>query len=184
MGTGQTMLTLAAMVLLSFLILRVNNLFLQTTTTLNTTKFDVLAFSLAQSMIQEIEANAFDNNTVSAVVTSTSSLSTTLGPESGETFATFNDIDDFDNYTRTDTVPKNSGVVFYTKCIVDYVTSAAPDVITSTPTWNKRITVYVTSPFMIQNSLTNQYYKKVTSTTSILQDTVKLSQVFSYWNFK
>jgi len=184
MGTGQTMLTLAAMVLLSFLILRVNNLFLQTTTTLNTTKFDVLAFSLAQSMIQEIEANAFDNNTVSAVITATSGLSTTLGPESGETYGTYNDIDDYDNFTRTDTVPKNSGVVFYTKCIVDYVTSAAPDVVTSTPTWNKRITVYVTSPFMIQNSLTNQYYNKVTSTTKIIQDTVKLSQVFSYWNFK
>jgi hypothetical protein len=184
MGTGQTMLTLAAMVLLSFLILRVNNLFLQTTTTLNTTKFDVLAYSLAQSMIQEIEANAFDQNTVSAVVSATSGLSTVLGPETGETYATFNDIDDYDNYTRIDTVPKNSGVVFNTKCIVDYVTSAAPDVITATPTWNKRITVYVTSPFMIQNALTNQYYTKVKSTTPIIQDTVKISQVYSYWNFK
>jgi hypothetical protein len=184
MGTGQTMMTLAAMVLLSFLILRVNNLFLQTTTTLNTTKFDVLAFSLAQSMIQEIEANSFDQNTVTAVVSSTSGLSTTLGPETGETYATYNDIDDYNNYTKVDTVPKNSGVVFNTKCKVEYVTSTAPDVATVTPTWNKRITIYVTSPFMIQNALTNQYYTKVTSTTKIIQDTVKISQVYSYWIFK
>jgi len=184
MGTGQTMLTLAAMVLLSFLILRVNNLFLQTTTTLNTSKFDVLAFSLAQSMIQEIEANAFDQNTVSAVVSAASSLSSTLGPETGETYSTFNDIDDYNNYTKTDTVPKKSGVVFNMKCKIDYVTSTAPDVASVTQTFNKRITIYVTSPFMIQNALTNQYYKKVTSTQKIIQDTIKLSQVYSYWIFK
>jgi hypothetical protein len=184
MGTGQTMLTMAAMVLLSFLILRVNNVFLQTTTTLNTSKFDVLAHSLAQSMIQEIEANAFDENTVSAVVSATSGLSTVLGPDGSEVYPNFDDIDDYNNFTKIDTVPKNSGVVFNIKCKVDYVTSAAPDVATATPTWNKRITVYVTSPFMIQNALTNQYYTKVKSTTPIIQDTVKLSQVFSYWIFK
>ena len=184
MGSGQTMLTVLAMVLLSFLILRVNNLFLQTTTTLNTTKFGVLAFSLAESMIQEIEANSFDQNTVTAIVSSTSSLSSTLGPESGETFATYNDIDDFNNYTRQDTVPEKSGVIFNIKCKVDYVNPTTPDVATATKTWHKLITVYVTSPFMIQNSLTNQYYTKVKSTTAILQDTVKLTQVVSYWNFK
>jgi hypothetical protein len=171
MGTGQTMITLFAMVLLSFLILRVNSLFLQTNTTLYTTKFDVLAFSLAQSMIQEIEGNAFDNNTVSAVVSSTTSLSTTLGPESGETFATYNDIDDFNNYTRS--VTNLPSAKFNIKCKVEYVTSAAPDVATSTPTWNKRITVYVTSPSMM-----------ISSTNVSKADTVKLSQVFSYWNFK
>jgi hypothetical protein len=184
MGTGQTMLTLLAMVLLSFLILRTTNLFLQTTTTLNTTKFEVLAFSLAESMIQEIEANAFDQATVTSVVSSTTSLSTILGPETGETFDTFNDIDDFNNYTRTDTVPEKSGVVFNIKCKVDYVLTSSPDVPTATKSWHKLISVYVTSPFMIKNALTNQYYTKVTATTKIIQDTVKLSQVYSYWNFK
>ena len=171
MGTGQTMITLFAMVLLSFLILRVNSLFLQTNTTLYTTKFDVLAFSIAQSMIQEIEANSFDQNTVSAAVTNTSGLSTILGPESGETFATYNDVDDYNNYTRT--VSNLPSAVFYIKCKVDYVTSAAPDVATSTPTWNKRITVYVTSPSMM-----------ISSTDVTKADTVKISQVFSYWTFK
>jgi MSHA pilin protein MshD len=184
MGSGQTMLTVLAMVLLSFLMLRVNNLNLETTSTLNTTKFEVLAFSLAESMIQEIEANAFDENTTTAVVSSPSSLSTVLGPENGETFATYDDIDDFNNYTRTDTIPAKSGVIFNIRCKVDYVSSASPDVATSTKSWHKMITVYVTSPFMIKNALSNQYYLKVKSTTAILQDTVKLSQVYSYWNFK
>jgi len=171
MGTGQTMITLFAMVLLSFLILRVNSLFLQTNTTLYTTKFDVLAFSIAQSMIQEIEANSFDENTVSAAVTTTSGLSTTLGPESGEVYPNFDDIDDYNNYTRKDsTLPS---AVFNVKCKVDYVTSAAPDVATSTPTWNKRISVYVTSPSMM-----------ISAGNVTKADTVKISQVFSYWIFK
>jgi hypothetical protein len=122
-------------------------------------------------MIQEIEANSFDQNTVSAAVATTSGLSTTLGPESGETFATYNDIDDYNNYTRVDsTLPS---AVFNVKCKVDYVTSAAPDVATSTPTWNKRISVYVTSPSMM-----------ISAGNVTKADTVKISQVFSYWIFK
>jgi hypothetical protein len=171
MGTGQVMMTIFAMVLLSFLILRVNNSFLQTNTTLYTTKFDVLAFSLAQSMIQEIESENFDEATVTAIVSNTTSLSATLGPESGETFATFDDIDDFNNYTRS--VTKLPSAVFNIKCLVNYVTSAAPDVATSTKTWNKRITIYVTSPSMM-----------ISSANVTKADTVRLSQVFSYWTFK
>jgi hypothetical protein len=171
MGTGQVMMTIFAMVLLSFLILRVNNSFLQTNTTLYTTKFDVLAFSLAQSMIQEIESENFDEATVTAIVSNTTSLSATLGPESGETFATFDDIDDFNNYTRS--VTKLPSAVFNIKCLVNYVTSAAPDVATSTKTWNKRITIYVTSPSMM-----------ISAANVTKADTVRLSQVFSYWTFK
>ena len=171
MGTGQTMLTMLAMVLMSFLLLRVNSLFLQTNTTLFTTKFEVLAFSLGQSMFQEIESEAFDQSTVTAVVSSTASLSTVLGPETGETYNTFNDIDDFNNYTRT--VSNLPSAIFYIKCKVEYVNSATPDVATSTRTWNKRITVFVTSPSMMTNA------KDVTKA-----DTVKVSQVFSYWIFK
>src|ERR1035437_10040716 len=100
MGTGQTMITLLAMVLLSFLILRVNNSFLQTNTTLYDTKFEVLGYSLAQSIIQEIEKLHFDQNTVSAVLSDSTLLTSTLGPDSGETTAdTFNDVDDYNNYT-------------------------------------------------------------------------------------
>ena len=186
MNTGQTMITLFAMILLSFLILRVNNTFLQTNTTLYTTKFEVLGYSVAQSMIQEIERLDFDENTVTAAVSDSTKLSTTLGPDgSGETTSTtFDDIDDYNNYTRTDTIPAKNGVVFNIKCKVEYVTAIAPDVVSSTPTWQKRITIYVTSPYMLNNTVTNQYYTKVAASTPQKQDTIKLSQVFSYWIFK
>ena len=178
------MITLLAMVLLSVLILRVNNMFLQTNTTLYTTKFEVLGYSLAQSMIQEIEGFPFDQNSISTAIADSNSFTTTLGPESGETFATFNDMDDYNNYTRTDTVPDHNGIVFNIKCKVEYVLPTTPDVATASKTWHKRITVFVTSPYMTQNTLTNQYYTKVAATTPQKQDTIKLSQVFSYWIFK
>ncbi len=184
MNSGQTMITMLAMVLLSVLILRVNNMFLQTNTTLYNSKFEILGYSLAQSMIQEIERLDYDQATVSAAVSDSTKLSSTLGPETGETFDTFNDIDDYDNYTRTDTVPDHNGVVFNLRCTVDYVLPTTPDVITASKTWQKKITVYVTSPYMIQSTLTSQYYTKVKATTQQVQDTIKLSQVYSYWIFK
>jgi len=185
MNSGQTMLTLLAMVLLSFLILRVNNMFLQTNTTLYTTKFEVLGYSLAQSMIQEITRLDFDENTVATAISDSTKLSTTLGPDAGETtYKTFDDIDDYNGYTRTDTIPDKNGIVFNIKCNVDYVLPNTPDVVSASKTWQKRITVTVTSPYMLQNTLTNQYYKNVVASTPQKQDTIKLSQVFSYWIFK
>lgn len=186
MGTGQTIITLLAMVLLSFLILRVNNSFLQTNNTLYDTKFEVLGYSLAQSMIQEIEKLHYDEKTVKAAVADSNLLSSTpLGPDSGETtFDTFDDVDDYNNYTRSDTIPAHSGVVFNSKVKVEYVMPLTPDVPSAVNTWQKKITILVTSPFMIQNVLTNQYYTKVKESTKVNQDTIKLSQVFSYWSFK
>jgi hypothetical protein len=185
MGTGQTIITLLAMVLLSFLILRVNNAFLQTNTTLYDTKFEVLAYSLAQSMIQEIEKQHFDQNSVSAVLTDSTQQTIPLGPGPGEnTVDLFNDVDDYNNYTRSDTIPAHTGVVYNIKCKVDYVLPNTPDSTSAAMTWQKRITVWVTSPYMIKNALTNQYYIKVTAGTKVKQDTIMLSQVYSYWSFK
>ena len=183
MNTGQTMITVFAMILLSFLILRVNNMFLQTNNTLYTSKFEVLGYTLAQSMIQEIERLDFDQNTVSAAISDSNSLSATLGKETGETtYDTFNDIDDYDDYTRTDTIPAHSGTVFNIRCTVEYVLPTTPDVATASKTWQKKITVYVASPYMTSNA---HYSVSKTATNLYSQlDTIKLSQVYSYWIFK
>jgi hypothetical protein len=135
-------------------------------------------------MIQEIERLDFDQNSVTAAVSDSNSFSATLGPETGETFDTFNDVDDYNNYTRSDTVPDHNGIPFNIKCRIEYVLPTSPDVATASKTWQKRITVFVTSPYMTQNTLTNQYYTKVTAATAQKQDTIRLSQVFSYWIFK
>ena len=164
MNTGQTLLTLGAMVLLSLLILRARNSFLSTNTVMMNSKFSILATSLAQSQIEEIKKKAFDENTVAGPANSTSQLTQAnkLGPETGETYPNFNDVDDFNGYTTVDsTLPS---AVFDIRCEVYYVNPNNPDAVSNSRTWSKNILVEVTSPSM--------------------GDTVKVSSVFSYWVFR
>ncbi len=84
-----------------------------------------------------------------------------MGPDAGQPYDTFNDIDDYNNYTKTDSSMPSA--VYNIKCFVTYVNPTNPDVAVSTQTWHKRILVQVTSKSM--------------------KDTVRLSQVFSYWTY-
>jgi hypothetical protein len=164
MNTGQTLLTLGAMVLLSLLILRARNSFLSTNVVMMNSKFSVLATSLAQSQIEEIKKKAFDQNTVAGPVNNTSQLTNQnkLGPESGESYPDFNDVDDFNGYLAVDsTLPS---AVFDISCEVHYVNPNNLDAVSHSRTWSKDITVYVSSPSM--------------------EDTIKVSSVFSYWVFR
>lgn len=163
MNTGQMMLTMGAMALLSFLILQVNNNQLRAQDTMQNAKFGLLAISLASSVIEDASKKAFDEATVNNSVAAVSSLTAVskLGPESGETYDTFDDFDDYNNYTKTDSSMPSA--IFKIKCTVCYVNTNAPDVASSTQTWHKKITVAVSS--------------------KSTQDTVKLSQIFSYWSY-
>lgn len=164
MNTGQSLITIAAMMLLSILVLRINSTILNTDTVVQDSKFGLLATSIATSLMEEATSKAFDTNTDSANVTSLSQLTSPsqLGPESGEVYPNFDDVDDYNGYTRIDSSMPSA--VFKDSCVVVYVSSASPDVTSSVATWNKKITVIVTSPSM--------------------QDTVRMSTIFSYWYFR
>ncbi len=173
MNTGQTMLAVGAMILLSILILRVNNTFLTTSSTFMDSKFEIMATSIATSEIEEISKLAFDKSTIldSTIVPATSLADLTtpgnLGPDTGEDpndAKTFNDIDDYNGYTvninADSTMPSAN---FKVRCVVSYVNPSTPNVVSSTATWNKKITVYVSSVSM--------------------PDTIRLSTIYSYWYF-
>ena len=163
MNTGQMLLALGAMILLSTTVLRVNNTFLTTDTVLDETKYSFLATSIGSSIIQEAKNKAFDNGTDTTAVDQLNllTLESNLGPEGGETYATFNDFDDFDGYSRVDSTMPSA--VFYVSCKVEYVNENQPDQ-ASNRTWNKMITVTVTSPYMT--------------------DVIKMSTIYSYWFFR
>ncbi len=164
MNTGQGLITIAAMMLLSILVLRINSMALNTGKALYDSKFGLLATSIATSMMEEINSKAFDANTDSVSVTSLSQLTAPnkLGPESGEVYPNYDDVDDYNGYTRTDSSMPSA--VFNVSCKVVYVNAASPDSPSTSATWNKKITVTVSSPSM--------------------QDTVRLSTIFSYWYFR
>jgi len=160
MNTGQMMITLAAMMLLALVILRVNNGFLSTNTVLMETKFGVLGVSLATSIIEDATGKAFDENSDSGTVTSLSDLST-LGPD-GEVWPNFDDFDDYKGLVYIDSTMPSAR--FRIACDVVYVDPTLPDSFSGTNTWHKKLTVMVTTPSS--------------------QDTIKMSTIFSYFYFR
>lgn len=170
MNTGHMMLAVGAMLLLSVLILNVNNNILGTNNTLYNTKFGILAVSLGTSVIEEASGKSFDVATDGNSINDVNLLtpSSGLGPAVGEQYPNFNDFDDYNGFTKTFT--NFPSAEFKVACSVKYVLESNPSITTTNKTWHKRIDVFVTSPSMVDqnNNL----------------DTIKLSSVCSYWYFR
>lgn len=177
MNTGQMLLTIGAIFLLSTVILTVNRGFLTTNTTMITNRYGIMASSLATSMIERAISKAFDENTDTTEVTSTSQLTLpqNLGLDAGENRNDPNLLDDFDDYNcyrflphrdsiQIDPMDPTKKLYFDTFCRVDYVSDSNPNNVSSTRTWHKRMQVIVTS--------------------SAMEDTIRMSTIYSYWNFK
>jgi hypothetical protein len=147
MNSVQSMLTMGALVLLSLSSLRFNNSVLENSTAQVENKIYLTAFSLADDMIETIKQRSFDEATVK-FPTGLANLTPAdnLGPESGETYQTFNDIDDYNFYKKTVNAPhaEDYGII----CRVFYVDGSNPDNEINTQSYYKKVTVTVTSPFM------------------------------------
>lgn len=169
MNTGQMMITLGALALLSLVILRVNNGFLNTSSILLDSKLGVLATSIGTSVIEEATGKAFDETTVSSSVEALSSLTspTDLGTKT-ETYPDFDDFDDFNGLSIIDkTIP---AAEFHIDCEVVYISDSDLDGKSSIRTWHKKIIVKVSSPSMYD-------YEEN-------PDTVVMSAIYSYWYFR
>lgn len=169
MNTGQMLLTTGAIVLLGMTIITVNRSFSTQGAVLQNTEIGVYAVSLATSTVEEASGRAFDENTVDNAVTSPNSMTAavSLGPETGETTSPSSTLnfDDFDDYNNVTLGFKVAGVDSFTvKCNVYYIDPTAPEVKVSTQTFNKRLDVKVYG--------------------TMKQDTVKMSYIFSYFNFR
>lgn len=161
MGTGQQLLTLAALMLLGIFILNVHQSNMLRSSMVYENEAVIAATGVGQSIIDEITVKAFDEKTISEAVTNTDSLTGTylLGPETGETTnLLFDDIDDYDGYTAVDSLDRLGN--FNLKVEIFYVKNMQPEVKSSVPTFNKRIDVFVTN--------------------ESLEDTLKLNQVVAY----
>jgi hypothetical protein len=168
MNTGQTMLAMGAMMLLSFLVLRFNSIHLTSAQASYNSKFGIVATSLANSLIEEAKDKAYDAVALDTTktITSASDFSTTLGKETGEVYPDFDDFDDYDNLLYIDSLslrnPQTGAPTkFEIRSKVEYVTEATPDI----------------------KSVSKQYHKKMTVAvfSSAMMDTVKLTTIFSFW---
>lgn len=172
MGTGQTLLTIAAIMLLGTVILSTDRSINETGQVLLNSNVGLEEVSLATSTIEEAEGKAFDENTDTSNVTQLSQL--TPADQLGQEYGDSTDLNDFDDYNGLhgngrlviDTVKVDSVVtgIYYDSTHVCYVSpSTGLDQAVNSPTWYKRLDVYIWN--------------------RDIPDTVKMHTVFSYWYF-
>lgn len=166
MGTGQMLLTVAAIILLGTVILSTNRSIVNNNETANFTNVELEAISKATSLIQAATDTAFDENTVDTTVTTTGQLTAAarLGWDS---------TDVFDNFSAYNGVPGGNGLLWppdteatgiYEMLTRVYYVSGSNFTQSSNATWSKRLDVEVWC-------------------TAFPNDTVKMSTVYSYWYF-
>lgn len=176
MTTGQTFMSIGALLLLSITVLRVNNNILYSDVVMYDSKFAIMANSIATSIIEKagrIRPNGqsmhFDENTALVQLTDSTLLTShsSLMAESGElTEEQFDDFDDYNGYTQEDN--HYGSVTFYSSCEVSYVMPNDPEVNLNKTSWHKKLSVAVT-------------WRQNDQSVGFVADTIKQSTIFSYW---
>jgi hypothetical protein len=144
MGSIQSLLVIGAMAIFALVSLRFNTSVLENTGVQIEDKVYLTAFSLADDLLEEMKQKAFDERTVDFQAISAFQLSDNLGPDGGETWPNYNDIDDYNNYSR---VVSSPFVEDYTiSCTVAYCTqNGMPSFIKS---FYKLVTITVSSKYL------------------------------------
>ncbi len=176
MNTGQVLLIISALTLLSIVTLSVNTMLLSKTTTILQSEAHLTAISIAQSMVDEIMIARFDTATIGRRVypgqEGTLTPPGSLGPEIGEAAAVslpeppdtsvgyksairYNDIDDYNNYKRY--YYSYSLGTFGVVDSVFYVIVSSPDERSTVQTFFKRIVVSVRHPNLLQPEMMSSY---------------------------
>ena len=150
MSNIQSMLAIGSLFLLSMVSLNFNSALLQSNTAEIENKVYLTAFSLADDLIEEIKQKNFDEKTLVFPTVNRSTLTQTasLGPES-EAYPYFDDIDDYNNFSRDADAPHSES--YHISAKVYYVSESDPDSKSTNQTFHKRVDVTVSSPYLNNN---------------------------------
>jgi hypothetical protein len=144
MNTGQSFMSIGAIILLSLVSLSFNSAVLQNTTLETENKVYLTAFSLADDLIEEIKQKAFDEKTIDFQAINVNQLTYPPDKESGEVWPYFDDIDDYNNYIKPVSLPHAEG--YTVSCIVNYSTANGDDIFVRS--FYKKVIIIVTSDYM------------------------------------
>jgi hypothetical protein len=139
----QILLIMGAMMLIAQVSMNVNSSVLDNSELSYENQAIIDATVIAQTMVREVGAKSFDQKTVTGKVLVADSLTAPnkLGKETGETYATFNDIDDYNGYTKVDSTSRLGK--FDVGVRVWYTTLALRGESTNVPTFMKTVAVKV-----------------------------------------
>ena len=148
MGGVQTMLVLAALTLLSVLVLSMNRAKLMSDEQLSQAEYVMAATAVGQTLINDIGTKAFDAATATDDFAELSSFTapSALGHGWWESYPNFNDVDDYNRLSTTVSTPRAGD--FRLSCRVHYVQPSQPDIPVNIRTRTKRVVVSVSSPFL------------------------------------
>ncbi|MBI4535305.1 MAG: hypothetical protein HY708_03440, partial [Ignavibacteriae bacterium] len=126
----------------------------------------ITATTIGRSILREIQARSFDERTVNSFVSAPDSLtlSAFLGPEVGEVYPAFDDVDDFNGHVRTVGTDRLGNL--YASVTVNYTTRALAGSVSSARTFLKAVNVNLsgTSP----SGDTNPIFKRDIVVNSIV----------------
>ena len=158
MSTQQVFYVVGAVILFGVLLLPAKRASINRDQIMISSEATMTATAVGQELIEEIYDRKFDENLGPGIKdSSVNQLSTTMGLETakGDTAGklnTYDDIDDFNGYTRTVPTPRLGNFVDSVK--VYYVTEDQPDVIAGSKQWLKRIDVKVRNQYIISSDST------------------------------
>jgi len=149
-NTGQMLLVLAALVLFSLMLPSVNQTMLYGDQNQVLTRTENSAMALAQGILSEAATKTFDEVCFTSIPHITAQLTpiSDLGSDAGETYPFYDDIDDYADLSIVDTSAFVS-VPFTITATVDYVDPNNISTVSSVPTFVKKLTVVVVSPFLL-----------------------------------
>lgn len=178
MHTGQTMITLGALMFLGITVLNMNRSFSDSDVALLHNQYRMEALSLMNTYKEEAFTRFFDEactSLISAKRVNDFTAAASLGMGVGDGGIP-NDFDDYHNYSLTDTGP--SGMVYKIFFKVDYVDLSGNQIVTSASrTYHKRMRIYVTDNTAAGDDPMFYHWKNGLK----VRDTLSVSLVNSFW---
>ncbi len=174
-GTGQSVLTIGALMLISVLVMNFYRTSNDISTSLDFSRFHLEGLSVLTSHIEQLSQYFFDE--VSTDITSEKALGDFALPAhfgwDADDSTVVDDIDDLHGTTVVDT--GISGVIYHVDYNVEYVRLSSGAIVHSDlRQWHKRVTISVSDAFnppMIYSMNGN----------ARMRDTLRISTVVSYW---
>ena len=149
------MLVLGSMILLSLTFLSVNTALLEHEEASLEGECQLVITSVTQALMEEAIGRAFDEVTLDDPPTplpESFTAAENLGPDAGESYPGFDDVDDFNGYCVTDTT--TVGFTYTLKAVVEYVVDSDPDgAAESSPTFYKRFTARTACDYLSSDTV-------------------------------